>query len=63
MAVEDRRDLHVAERLGVAEKRMCCIFWCRETAAVVIRLEEKDYFCCRKHAPFVKVGRLDWFDR
>jgi hypothetical protein len=42
---------------------MCCVYWCREAAAVIVRLGEREHGCCRKHAAFVQAGRMDWFDR
>ena len=42
---------------------MCCVYWCREPAAVMVELEDGAYGCCRIHAAFIKAGRMDWFDR
>lgn len=53
---------NAAER-PAAQKPFCCIFWCREPAAIAVRIGEKDHLACRKHAAFMKAGKLDWFDR
>jgi hypothetical protein len=42
---------------------LCCIFWCREPAAIAVRVGEKRHLACRKHAAFMKAGKLDWFER
>lgn len=63
MGGEDLAGREAAERHGAAGKRLCCVYWCRETAAILVRLDDGDHPCCRKHADFVKAGRLDWFER
>jgi hypothetical protein len=43
--------------------RLCRVYWCRAAAAVVVQLDEQHYGFCRTHAEFVKIGKLDWFER
>jgi hypothetical protein len=42
---------------------MCCVYWCREAAVVMVCLGEREHGCCRKHAAFVQAGKMDWFER
>ena len=43
--------------------RMCCVYWCRDLGVINVEVDGGQYACCRKHAAFVKAGRIDWFDR
>ena len=45
-----------------SNKKTCCVFWCREEAVIVVQLNAKKYNCCRKHADFVKNGKIDWVE-
>jgi hypothetical protein len=56
--------VEAAKRPATLPKQpLCCIFWCRESAAIAVRVGEKEHLACRKHAAFIKAGKLDWFER
>ncbi len=57
---ERHRDRRRDDHDGVG---MCCVYWCREAVAVVVRLGERKHGCCRKHAAFIQAGKMDWFER
>jgi hypothetical protein len=63
MGGEDYRNQDTSERHGAPDKRMCCVFWCREAAVIIVQLNNKKHGCCRKHAEFIKAGKIDWFER
>lgn len=63
MADKDMRDGAVGKRPTEPRKQLCCVYWCREPAAISVNIGETQHSACRKHAAFIKVGKLDWFDR
>jgi hypothetical protein len=63
MAAEDRRLEEGMADHGARGNRVCCVYWCREQAVVIIELDGGQYGCCRKHAAFIQAGKMDWFER
>ena len=63
MKTEDRGYQNALKHHGDLGNGMCCVYWCREQAVITIELNDRHYGCCRKHAAFIKAGKLDWFER
>jgi hypothetical protein len=61
MEGEDQQN--TSKHQSTFNKKMCCVFWCREEAMIMVQFNGKKYGCCRKHADFVKTGKIDWVDR
>jgi hypothetical protein len=63
MADVETGDAALAEQAARRRKQLCCVYWCREPAAVVVRVSGREHVACHKHAAFIKAEKLDWFDR
>lgn len=64
MDLEDRPREAAPPQQPRPAKAMCCVYWCRQPAVIVVTLDGGTRVgCCRIHAAFIKAGRMDWFDR
>jgi hypothetical protein len=59
----ERRDQDSGTRSTPSRRQLCCVFWCREPAAIAVPVNGREHLACRKHAAFIKAGKLDWFER
>ena len=62
MGVEEQSQ-DISDHRSVSGCPLCCVYWCREPAAIIVQLNDKPLGCCRIHAAFIKAGKMDWFER
>jgi hypothetical protein len=63
MDQSESRDQESGKHSTLSSRQLCCVFWCREPAAIAVPVNGREHLACRKHAAFIKAGKLDWFDR